>query len=188
MGANRIYVHFNFRGPKGKSYGIFAVAMYRDKDGKQLIGKKVIAKELWQDNAYVTAIQSYANCLEVIWQNQGGMIKNNISGVLLVSDNSVLCSWIEEPYKNKEYRRYMMKAIKPYTACSPKAFNIDIGLCEPIKYEKSYKYCKERYVSDGKDLINGGSEYNKIKVQKVKSVDEIINSLKPKLGGIQIEE
>ena len=46
-GIEDIYCHFSFRRPKGENYGIFAVALYLDYDGKKYIGHLVRAEELW---------------------------------------------------------------------------------------------------------------------------------------------
>ena len=44
------------------------------------------------------------------WQAQ--MRKAGISQVMLVTDNSILAGWILDPYKNRDYTDYMLRAIK----------------------------------------------------------------------------
>lgn len=158
----RIYCHFSFKRPKGKGYGIFAVAFYNDFDGKKHILHKVRKFDLWEDHQFVTAIQSYEHALLTIYEFQGMMKDAGINQVMLVTDNSTLAGWIEQPKKNKNYAHYMERAVKPYRAGSFKEIVIGVGLCEPRKSEKSYKYCKEEFVSNNyvpldkkKDNISG---------------------------------
>ena len=157
---NRIvYCHFSFRRPKGKPYGIFAVAFYDDFEGKKKIVAKTRKYDLWQDQQFITAIQSYEHALATIYEYQGMMRDAGVNQIMLVTDNSTLAGWILNPKKNKEYTAFMERAVKPYRVGSYKEIVLGIGLCEPREAEKSYKYCKE-------DLVC--NEYKPTKVEETK--------------------
>lgn len=141
-----VYCHFSFKRPRGKNYGIFATAFYSDFEGKVLILHKVRQIELWQNHQFITAIQSYYHALLTVYEFQGQMKEASINHVMLVTDNSTLAGWIEYPKKNKDYFPWMEKAVKPFRAGSFKEIVIGVGLCEPRKAEKSYKFCKEEFV------------------------------------------
>lgn len=145
-----VYCHFSFKRPnKGADgIGLFAVAFYKDSEGKQLICHTTKKSPLWQNHQFITAIQSYENALRVISELQGAMKSNGISRVMLVTDNSTLAGWIEDPKKNKQYTPYMNKALSNYRCGSSKEILLDVGLAEVRQYEKSYKYCTERYVTE----------------------------------------
>lgn len=145
-----IYCHFSFKRPnKGaEGYGLFAVAFYKDYEGKEVICHTTKKAKLWQNHQFVTAIQSYENALRVISELQGAMKKNHITQVMLVTDNSTLAGWIENPKKNKNYTDYMNKAVANYRAGAPKEIVLGMGLCDVREYEKSYKYCNEKYIKE----------------------------------------
>lgn len=168
-----VYCHFSFRRPRGKKYGLFAVAIYWDKRGKKLAAQATRRYELWEDQQFITAIQSYEHALYSIYTWQGIMHSKGISNVMLVTDNSTLAGWIEDPKKNKHYSDYMERAVKEYRVGAPKEITLSIGLCDVLDYEKSYKYCKEDKVInqvigskvDGKRVMNIDSlnvKYNNI--------------------------
>jgi len=144
----RIYCHFSFIRPKGQVYGIFAAALYSDVEGKNLIVKKVRKFDLWEDHQYITAIQAYEHALSTIYGFQGMMVKAGIEEVMLVTDNSILAGWIENPYKHKKYAEYMDRAVRLYRAGEAKSLTVGVGLCEVREREKSFKYCKEEYVEN----------------------------------------
>lgn len=143
-----IYCHFSFKRPKGKNYGLFAVAFYWDFPGKRCIMHTTKKFDLWQNQQFITAIQSYENALSVLHDYQGLMKKHNITQAMLVTDNSTLAGWIMNPKKNKDYTAYMERAVKQYRIGGAKELVIGIGLCEPRDAEKSYKYCKEELVDN----------------------------------------
>lgn len=143
-----IYCHFSFKRPKGENYGLFAVAFYSDFEGKKLIKYTVRKYDLWENQQFVTAIQSYEHALLTIYENQGLMKSANINQVMLVTDNSTLAGWIVNPKKNKAYTSYMEKAVKPYRIGSYKEIILGIGICDPRKSEKSYKFCREDLVEN----------------------------------------
>lgn len=143
-----VFCHFSFKRPKGSNYGLFSVAFYKDFIGKKIIYHTTRKYDLWENHQFITAIQSYENALEVIYEFQGQMKDNNINQVMLVTDNSTLAGWILNPKKNKQYYPYMERANKPFRVGSFKEIVIGIGLCEPRKAEKSYKYCKEELVDN----------------------------------------
>ena len=142
-----IYCHFSFKRPTNKPYGLFSVAFYTDFEGKKLITYVVRKIDLWENQQFITAIQSYENALQIIYEFQGQMRNNGINQVMLVTDNSTLAGWISNPKKNKQYAPYMDRAVKAFRTGSYKEIVIGIGLCEPRNAEKSYKYCKEEYVT-----------------------------------------
>lgn len=148
-----VYCHFSFKRPKGKNYGLFAVAFYNDYEGKKLTAQATRKFELWQNHQFVTAIQSYEHALYSIYKWQGIMKANGITNVLLVTDNSTLAGWIENPKKNKQYTDYMNKAVEPYRAGGAKEITVGIGLCAVRDYEKSYKFCREDKVIDDTPVV-----------------------------------
>lgn len=176
--VDTVYCHFSFKRPKGKDYGLFAVAFYKDFEGKSLIVSKTRKYDLWENHQFITAIQSYEHALLTIYEMQGMMIEAGIRQVMLVTDNSILAGWIEEPSKNKVYLPYMNRAVKNHKIGGPKEIVIGIGLCEPRKAEKSYKYCTEAKVCNNyktkeeKKNIKG----YKLPLTEYKSVSDIIES------------
>lgn len=190
-----IYCHFSFKRPKGKDYGIFAVAFYSDFPGKKLITYKVSKLDLWQNHQFITAVQSYENALQVIYENQGMMRAAGINQVMLVTDNSTLAGWIINPKKNKAYTPFMERAVKQYRAGAAKEIVLGIGLCEPRDAEKSYKYCKEELVSNdyrrksnlAKDSDNNVIGYKIDLGDSYKSVLDVIKEDKaiPEINGIK---
>ena len=181
-----VYCHFSFKRPKGKDYGLFAVAMYRDFDGKKLITDKTRRIKLWEDHQFITAVQAYENALHSIYEWQGLMSEANINQIMLVTDNSTLAGWIENPKKNKAYYGYMEKAVKMYRAGAPKEIVLGIGLCEPREYEKSYKYCKEERVVEDEKVVTD----NRIDITKIAGVQSVMDILEndesiPEISGIK---
>ena len=185
-----IYCHFSFKRPKGENYGLFAVAFYSDFAGKKLVTSITRKYDLWENQQFVTAIQSYEHALMTIYENQGLMRKAGINQVMLVTDNSTLAGWITNPKKNKQYAEYMERAVKPYRVGSYKEIVLGIGLCEPRKAEKSYKYCKEDRVANdyrpAKPADTKTSGY-KIEIGEYKSALDIISDDKsiPRIEGIK---
>lgn len=159
----KVYCHFSFKRPKGKDYGLFAVAFYLDFEGKQLTAHVTRRLPLWKDHQFVTAIQAYEHALYTIYNWQGIMKSKGINHVLLVTDNSTLAGWIENPKKNKAYTEFMNRAVEPYRAGAPKEITLSIGLCEVRDYEKSYKFCKEEnVVNDAKSIIKDSETGKKV--------------------------
>lgn len=148
-----VYCHFSFKRPKGKDYGIFAVAFYLDKEGKVLTAQATRKFPLWQNHQFITAIQAYEHALYSIHNWQGIMKSKGITNVMLVTDNSTLAGWIENPKKNKAYTAFMDRAVAPYRAGAPKEINLSVGLCEVRDYEKSYKYCREDKIINDKETV-----------------------------------
>lgn len=174
-----VYCHFSFRRPRGKQYGLFAVAFYLDKEGKVLTAQATRRIPLWQDHQFITAIQSYEHALYSIYSWQGIMRSKGITNVLLVTDNSTLAGWIENPKKNKNYTAYMNKAVEQYRAGGPKEIVLSIGLCEVRDYEKSYKYCKEDKVlkEDKPVVVKNSSGGNAISIDTSKLQYKTITQL-----------
>ncbi len=186
-----IYCHFSFKRPRGKDYGLFAVAMYSDFEGKRLITSITRKFKLWKDHQFITAIQAYEHALLTIYEWQGMMLEAGIRQVMLVTDNSTLAGWIENHKKNKNYEPYMERAVKMYKVGSPKEIVIGIGLCEPRDAEKSYKYCKEERVANldtnvDKTDRSSGYKLDISNIEGVQTASDIVNNdlAVPKVVGI----
>ena len=152
--SKEVYCHFSFKRPKGKNYGLFAVAFYLDFEGKVLTAQATRRFPLWKDHQFVTAIQAYEHALYSIYVWQGIMRSKGISHVWLLTDNSTLAGWIENPKKNKAYTEYMNRAVEQYRVGAPKEITLSIGLCEVRDYEKSYKFCREdKVINDDQTVI-----------------------------------
>jgi hypothetical protein len=150
-----VYCHFSFKRPKGKDYGLFAVAFYLDEEGKKITAQATRKLPLWKNHQFVTAIQAYEHALYSIYTWQGIMKSKGINNVMLVTDNSTLAGWIENPKKNKAYAEYMNRAVEQYRAGAPKEITISIGLCEVRDYEKSYKFCREdKVINNVQPIMN----------------------------------
>lgn len=175
-----VYCHFSFRRPKGKDYALFAVAMYSDFEGKKLIVSKTRKFKMWENHQFITAIQSYEHALQSIYEWQGMMVEAGIKQVMLVTDNSTLAGWIENPKKNKAYYPHMNKAIRMYKVGAPKEIAIGVGLCEPRDAEKSYKYCKEEKLEkDETKLARNSDNENLLNIDKmigVQTISDIMES------------
>lgn len=159
---NTVYCHFSFKRPKGQSYGLFSVAFYLDFEGKQLTAQATRKFPLWQNHQFVTAIQAYEHALYSIYVWQGIMKSKGITNVLLVTDNSTLAGWIENPKKNKQYTEYMNRAVEQYRAGAPKEITLSIGLCEVRDYEKSYKFCREDKVINNVQPVKKSASGNRV--------------------------
>lgn len=188
-----VYCHFSFKRPKGKNYGLFAVAFYTDIEGKRLIAQATRKFPLWQNHQFITAIQAYEHALYSIYLWQGVMKKAGITNVMLVTDNSTLAGWIQDPKKNKAYTQYMNKAVENYRAGAPKEITLSIGLCEVRDYEKSYKFCREdKVVNDTvsvvKDTITGQRAIDlassKLEYSTVLDIEKN-NMAKPEVFGLE---
>ncbi len=181
--TKNVYCHFSFRRPRGKNYGLFSCALYADFEGKVLVSHVTRAFLLWKDHQHITAIQSYEHALYCIWAWQAKLKEYKVTNVLLVTDNSTLAGWIENPKKNKEYESWMARANDQFRAGRPKEIQLSVGLCEVRDAEKSHKYCTEDRVANKiptqeKKPVAGykldiGSNY--------KSAVEIDNESKPEI-------
>lgn len=187
-----VYCHFSFKRPKGKNYGLFAVAFYLDYEGKILTAQATRRFPLWKDHQFVTAIQAYEHALYSIYVWQGIMKQKGISQVWLVTDNSTLAGWIENPKKNKAYTEYMNRAVEQYRAGAPKEITLSIGLLEVRDYEKSYKFCKEdKVINDAQPIIKNSEtgakvidlESSNIQYQTISQI-EANNPNRPEIVGM----
>ena len=160
-----VYCHFSFKRPKGEKYGLFAVAFYTDYEGKHIVAQATRRLPLWKDHQFISAIQAYDHALYSIYHWQGQMRQAGITNVMLVTDNSTLAGWIQDPKKNKKYTEYMNKAVEKYRAGAPKEIKLSIGLCQVREYEKSYKFCREDKV------INNNTEIIKKTESDIKVID-----------------
>jgi hypothetical protein len=163
--AKTVYCHFSFKRPKGVDIGYFAVAFFSDYEGKRLLAQATRQYPLWENHQFITAIQAYEHALYCIYTWQGAMRKQGITNVMLVTDNSTLAGWIQNPKKNKKYTEYMNRAVEKYRAGAPKEIILSIGLCAVRDYEKSYKFCREDKV------INNNTEVIKKTDSGVKVID-----------------
>lgn len=177
-----VYVHFSFRRPSHKKYGIFAVAMYGDEAGRIFLGSETRAFKLWKDQQYISAIQSYEHALYVIWENQRKMLDVGVDNVVLVTDNTTLAKWIEEPDKRPDYASYMHRANRNYQMGASKAIMINIGLAEPLKSEKSHKFCREELIRNKRPV--GDVSSHVVSTAGMRSVTDVIKDSEPKISGI----
>lgn len=140
-----VYLHFSFRKPSGENYGLFSTACFFDKEFTKLITKSVTADVLWEpDSQHINSIQSYYKALEYIYKHQVEMMNNNISHVVLVTNNSSLVNWIMGRGRNKYYIQYVDKICKPFRFGAPKEIALGVGLMEAVENEKSKKYCLDK--------------------------------------------
>lgn len=174
-----VYCHFSFRRPRGKKYGLFAVALYADSIGKRLVAAKTRAFLLWQNHQHITAIQAYEHAMYSLWEWQHKLQQHGVTNILLVTDNSTLAGWIMNPNKNKYYTGWMNKANKQYKVGGPKEILIPIGICEPRDAEKSHKYCTEDRVINKIPVEQTTATKYKIPIDKYSSVQDILNEDKP---------
>lgn len=183
-----VFCHFSFRRPKGVDYGLFAVAFFFEYEGKKPTARVTKKLPLWKNHQFITAIQSYNFALSYIYHWQSIMKLRGIDTVMLVTDNSTLAGWIENPKKNKDYTEWMNKAVEDYRLGGQKEIEIGVGLAKVRNYEKSYKFCKEKYIEEepveysksitGEHAINldsNGIEY------KTLNPAELIDMLEPSI-------
>lgn len=147
-GYKPVYCHFNFRRPKGRNEGIFAACLYADEEGKKYVTRKVRQFTLWENHQHVTAIQAYEHALRCIWEWQGKLIQHGVTDVVLVTDNSILAGWIENPKKNKDFTGWMKRAASPYRPTGAKEILLNVSLAAPRNSEKSYKFCRPELVEN----------------------------------------
>lgn len=185
-----VYCHFSFRKPANTPYCIFAVAIYMDEAGKKLIAEKTVAIKPWVDQQHVKAIQAYANALEYIFEKQGKMMKQGINNIIMVTDNTTLHGWIQNPAKHKMYKQYMEKAIKPYRVGGSKEILMTVGLYRVLEREKSHKFCREDLICNKRPTWDSDSEKQEdknvvtrlsIDSTKAMSIDDIMKADMPKV-------
>ena len=183
-----VFCHFSFRRPKGKDYGLFAVAFFFTYDGKKPTAKITKRLPLWEDQQFVTAIQSYNFALSYIYHWQSIMKMRGIDTVMLVTDNSTLAGWIEDPKKNKKYTRWMEKAVDEYKNGGIKEIQMSVGLAKVRNYEKSYKFCREDcVVDDPVSYTTSASGTNQINLESTGLEYKTIN-LADLAGMVQLEK
>lgn len=186
-----VYCHFSFKRKRAEGTGLFAVAFYKDFEGKILVAQKTRKFDLWKDHQFITAIQAYEHALRTIYEWQGIMKEKNISQVMLVTDNSILAGWIMDPKKNKTYTPYMQMATEKYRSGAPKEIVIGVGLCEVRDYEKSYKFCKDEKVTNKyiPKQKNNNSQTQAIRLpENYKSVSDIIKEDKNRVEVVGMTE
>lgn len=180
-----IYCHFSYKRPKGQHFALFAVAFYKDKEGNDLIVSYTRAFELWQDQQYITAIQSYEHALYCIWRHQDEIMQYGVENIYLVTDNSALSKWIANPRKNPTYTPWMNKANYNYGIGKKKELKLNVGLLEPRKYEKSYKFCRMDKVLNKIPKLDTETKYtNKLEYTGGKTIQSIIDDNTPKIDCI----
>lgn len=175
-----VYVHFSFRRPSHKKYGIFAVAMYADEEGRKFLGQEVRAFKLWKDQQYICAIQAYEHALYVIWEHQKRLLDIGINNTMLVTDNITLAKWIAEPEKRPDYAVFMNRANRNYRIGGNKALMINVGLMEPRKSEKSHKFCREDLIRNKRPADSN----TKLNVEGMRRVTDVLKENEPVITGI----
>lgn len=184
-----VYCHFSFKRKREEGTGLFAVAFYSDFEGKNLVAQKTRKFDLWQDQQFVTAIQAYEHALRSIYEWQGIMKDKGINQVMLVTDNSTLAGWIEDPKKNKKYTEFMRKATEAYRSGAPKEIVIGVGLCEVRKYEKSYKFCRDdKVVNNYTPKKNSNTKNTIVLPEGYKSAIDILNESQNKVEIVGMTE
>ena len=139
-----VYCHFSFRRRKTEpGFGYFTAVFSYDMACKKVACRFTHKKRLWEDQQFVSAVQSYEFALSCIAEVQGQMLEQNVNQVMLVTGNGALANWIENPKKNRNYRQYMERAVADYKSGARRAIVVGIGLCESVDSEKAYKYCCE---------------------------------------------
>lgn len=179
------YCHFSFRRKKGTDYGYFAVAFYSDFEGKKLIGHTTVKKQLWHDDQWITAIQSYENALRVISELQSYMIQGGFTNIILVTDNSILAGWIDHISPKNQFYGEMTKAVSKYRCGGPNEIRLSVGLARARDYEKSYKYCSEKYIEKAESLIVKDDGVNKLSCAGEKITD-ILNDEEASVEGVSV--
>lgn len=177
-----VYCHFSFRRPKNKDYGLFAVAIYKDYEGKQLIAVRTRKVSLWENQQFISAIQSYSNALDMIWVWQSKLLSYNVTKVRLITSNITLHKWILNPLKNKNYSDWMKRAYSPYRPGEKKELFIDVDLGEYRDSEKSYKFCREDLVYNNNIVTLGSATANKkykLNITEYKTPLDIVAESKP---------
>lgn len=142
---------------------------------------------MWEDQQHVTAIQSYRQALECLYEWQGALRKNGLTRVLFVTNNSTLAKWIVEPKKRREYADYMEMAVAPFRLGAKKELVLDMGLCEPVDNEKSHKFCREELIKNTipsefqarEDRKEVAKNLLDIKNVRLLSIEEIMDMDKP---------
>lgn len=171
--GKRVYCHFSFRRntkDTDKNAVILATAIYADEEARLLVALRVRKYNMWKNQQFITAIQSYEHALYTIWELQKKLMDHGVSEVILVTDNSTLHKWIENPKKNKDYVYWMEMANKKYRVGAAKEIQLGVGLYMVVKNEKSYKYCTDYYIKK-KEPEKHLNSNNKGKVHKLE-IDE----------------
>jgi hypothetical protein len=166
-----LYLDFGCRRPdkteNGMRYGIFSAAVYKDEEDRKCIFKKVFKADLWEDDAYITAIQSYAMALEAIYQMQPYMMKAGIRHVMLRNESALLLNIIANPRERKKFTAYAERANKQYKCGAVKEIKLGIGLCDRVHYERSRKYCQDKYVTDDLRVMSKSEEEKNVRQRAV---------------------
>jgi hypothetical protein len=175
---NTIYCHFSFSRPKGTNSVILAVALYETIYDKKTIYKRVEERELWENQQFITAIQSYEFALETIYRIQGELIKKGCRTVMLVTDNSTLVGWILNPKKNRAYTAFMNRAVEKYRVGAVNELEIGVGVLEAVSYEKAHKYCKREFLAENnvskvrKQDTHNAIDMSNVKVMNINQIEE----------------
>lgn len=144
-----VYLHFSFRKPKDEKYAFFSCVCFYDREFKKMITKYVTTDVLWYPSSqHINSIQSYYMALNYIFNHQNDMIRNGISRVILVTNNSSLTNWILGRGRNKYYREYISKVCEPFRFGCAKEIGVGVGILEAVDKELSKRYCHERYADN----------------------------------------
>lgn len=169
-----LYCKFTSRIPKGEKYGYFVTVLYKDVACTQEIAHSICKLQLMENVQYVNSIQSYGAALESIRNWQGKIRAMGEYNVILMTYNSTLAKWIEEPKKAGKYEKYLESINSLYRVGGVREIKLAIGLaydskntaskyCSAIKIDKikaakeeEYKENKQRAFKSALDIINEG--------------------------------
>ena len=173
-----LYCHFSFKRPKSENYGIFACACYTDKEYKNLVARNTEVYKLWLDNQCVTAMQSYWFALKCIYEWQEKINKAGFTNILLVCNNKFLVNTIADSKKSSFVGAYLEDVYRDYVNGN-KYFNIPIGICNAVKYDRARKFCSKEFVTNfDKYHIDNNDTVTKLSFEdsNLLSVDELLDS------------
>ena len=151
---------------------IAACASYSDFAGKNMLTLKITELKPWDDNNYVKMIQSYANALNYIYENQERFNKAGFTHIVLVTDNKILHNWIANG-ESHGHSKWFKAANKPFRAGAEKQIRIDVGLGELAAGDLAYKYCKPEYVNATLEKTYKGIRI--VPNEEVKKAEEVKN-------------
>ena len=178
-----IYCKFTSRVPKGADYGYFATVVYKDKECTQELMHSVKQMKLMKNAQFINSVQSYGFALECIRAWQGKIKAMGESNIILMTYNSTLAKWINEPHKAGEYEKYLESINSLYRAGGKREIKLAVGLAYDEKNSAS-KYCtaaKVNSITKKNEVLEENKE-----TPKFKSALDIINE--EKVDGLNSEE
>lgn len=140
-----VYVHTDSRVPVGEDTVYYSTVLVANSKGSDVVRYDTYKDILKSDNVYLRAIQSYKNALDFVYKNQGELIKNGVSDVIIVLDNATVRKWIEVGAPIK-YRDELNRIHNIYGFGGSKGINITVGLGGKKLKNIASKYTYEKYV------------------------------------------